>query len=602
MNVGSDRVRWGAALALVVVTCNISAACNIIYVDADAKGTSSGHSWTDACMALQDALMFATEGSEVRVAQGTYRPNISILGKRPSRGRSETFQLETGVTIQGGYAGFGQPDPNERDIEAYRTILSGDLYGNDDPVGPDAWAREQLSKDPTRQDNCYQVVTGSGMDTTAVLDGFTITAGLANKPDEDGEWVVEQHGAGLYCENGSPTIRRCTFLENSAHSGAAAYNQGDCQGKFEYCVFRHNDRAAVTNYMGASPTFIGCTFEENGPSGMSNSNGASPIVKLCTFRGHYSPYDFGAAISCGGNSNAILAGCLFENNFVGQRGGALFCSDGSDVVADNCIFRDNEATWYGGAVACELSNPIFRNCVFENNVAHDGGAIAVWNRYWHAAATSSLTVSNCLFTGNHASQNGGAISLDIWQQNAMTVMNCTFAGNTAQSARAVSIDSVRHEYTNQVQIGNSILWDGGDEVIKNDLSQLTISYSDIQGGFQGDDNIDADPLFADPNYGDYHLKSQGGRWEPASKSWLKDNATSPCINAGDPALSVGYEPAPNGGRINIGAYGGTAEASKSYSGDSACETIVIGDLNGDCVVDSKDFAIMASHWLEDNNP
>ena len=64
--------------------------------------------------------------------------------------------------------------------------------------------------------------------------------------------------------------------------------------------------------------------------------------------------------------------------------------------------------------------------------------------------------------------------------------------------------------------------------------------------------------------GDYHLKSEAGRWDPVSESWVIDNVTSLCIDAGDPNSLVGDEPAPNGDRINMGAYGGTAEASKSY--------------------------------------
>ena len=77
-----------------------------------------------------------------------------------------------------------------------------------------------------------------------------------------------------------------------------------------------------------------------------------------------------------------------------------------------------------------------------------------------------------------------------------------------------------------------------------------------------------------------------------------DEVTSPCIDAGDPMSPIGREPFPNGGRINMGAYGGTAEASKSYFGKPPCEIIVAGDINGDCIVNFKDFAIMALHWLE----
>jgi hypothetical protein len=136
-------------------------------------------------------------------------------------------------------------------------------------------------------------------------------------------------------------------------------------------------------------------------------------------------------------------------------------------------------------------------------------------------------------------------------------------------------------------------------------STLNITYSDLAGGPTGihigggsilnwgAGNIDADPLFAKPGYwvdsddpnravepghrnavwidGDYHLKSEAGRWtlanwvesDPNSKNWVLDEVTSPCIDRGDPSSPVGDEPMPNGGIINMGAYGGTREASMS---------------------------------------
>ena len=65
---------------------------------------------------------------------------------------------------------------------------------------------------------------------------------------------------------------------------------------------------------------------------------------------------------------------------------------------------------------------------------------------------------------------------------------------------------------------------------------------------------------------------------------------------------IGYEPFPNGAIVNVGAYGGTAEASKSYFGQPVCRVVVAGDINGDCRVDFTDFAIMSLHWLGDNSP
>ena len=123
-------------------------------------------------------------------------------------------------------------------------------------------------------------------------------------------------------------------------------------------------------------------------------------------------------------------------------------------------------------------------------------------------------------------------------------------------------------------------------------------------------------MFADPGYwdpcntpeyyaddiwvrGDYHLKSQGGRWDPNEGRWTMDDVTSPCVDAGDPLDPVGHEPFPNGGIINMGVYGGTDEASKSYFGKPACETIVAGDVNGDCEIDFEDFRLMALHWCEE---
>ena len=91
-----------------------------------------------------------------------------------------------------------------------------------------------------------------------------------------------------------------------------------------------------------------------------------------------------------------------------------------------------------------------------------------------------------------------------------------------------------------------------------------------------------DQLFARPGYwdpndtpddpndnfcveGDYHLKSQAGRWDTNSQSCAIDDVTGPCIDAGDPNTLIGNEPFPNGGFINMGVYGGTTEASKSLS-------------------------------------
>ena len=167
----------------------------------------------------------------------------------------------------------------------------------------------------------------------------------------------------------------------------------------------------------------------------------------------------------------------------------------------------------------------------------------------------------------------------------LTVTNCTFTGNSAPSGNSLAFNSRAQRGRSAVGLIDCIIWDNGKVIWNNDRSSIVISYSNVRGGWPGEGNIDADPFFAelgywadadDPNVvvesndpnavwidGDYHLKSQAGRWSPNSQTWVLDDVTSPCIDVGDPMSAVGLEPLPNGDRINMGAYGGTSEASKS---------------------------------------
>jgi predicted outer membrane repeat protein len=130
----------------------------------------------------------------------------------------------------------------------------------------------------------------------------------------------------------------------------------------------------------------------------------------------------------------------------------------------------------------------------------------------------------------------------LYVENSNPILiNCTFAGNSATYFGGGI-------YCNggSPVLTNCILWGDTPDEISMFIGTLSITYSNIQGGFPGEGNIDAEPLFADAANGDYHLLT-----------------SSPCIDAGDPNSEFTLEPEPNGGRINMGAYGGTPEASKS---------------------------------------
>jgi predicted outer membrane repeat protein len=157
-----------------------------------------------------------------------------------------------------------------------------------------------------------------------------------------------------------------------------------------------------------------------------------------------------------------------------------------------------------------------------------------------------------LLSRNFADQNGGAIyvsgSCDIGLVNCTTSSNASDRGVNGLSFN-LSAEAVG------VALNNCILWDSGLVIWSSEESRIFARYSNIFGGWPGDDNIDADPLFADPAMGDYHLKSQAGRWATTARfQWVEDNVTSPCIDAGDPTTPIGDEPEPKRvgkGRIQV---------------------------------------------------
>jgi predicted outer membrane repeat protein len=492
-----------------------------IYVDGDAPGpTHDGSSWANAYKYLQDALTDAGSAAktvEILIAQGIYKPDQSSADPCGSGDNTAKFQLINGVTIQGGYAGFGEPDPYARDIEFYETILSGDLNGDDGP------------NFANMADNSLHVVNGSRTETNAVLDGLTISSGL---------------GTGMYNYGGSPALANCTFSDNMANNGGAMYNE-DSNTVVTRCTFIDNSAfsfgGAVYNKE-CSPTFDYCKFSdnsaENGGGGMYNHK-SSPTLTYCTFEGNWSGLYGGGLDTVSSSSSPTVIGCTFIGNSADRRGGGT--SNG----------------------------------------------------------TSSLTLINCIFINNSATDEGGAMN----SCNGMNinVSNCTFYGNQAPNGNLLVCSCSPFN----VQFTNCIMWDGGNEIWNPPGSIITLTYSDMYGGRMSvydpcesiiweAGNIDADPCFADANNGDYHLKSQAGRWDPNSQSWVLDDVTSPCIDAGNPGCPLGDEPNdPNNVRINMGAYGGMDEASKSPAYWRS-----IADITNDWIVDSNDLKVFVSYWLQ----
>ncbi|MHC4076740.1 MAG: hypothetical protein ACYSRZ_10095, partial [Planctomycetota bacterium] len=242
---GKPSLKTSFTIGILLLCMTCTAAGKIIYVDDNAPGNNKGSTWAKAYHDLQDALTDANSSSkpvQIRVAQGIYRPDQGI-GITPGD-HTATFQLINGVTLKGGYAGAGEPDPNARDAKLYDTILSGDLAGNDVEVANP----RDLFDEPTRAENSYHVIIGSETtyDTT-ILDGFIVTGGNANQDPRSPDYHLWKRGGGMFCMGSSPIVTNCTFVANTACWGAGMFI-GSGRPTVYNCTFRAN---AADHHAGA---------------------------------------------------------------------------------------------------------------------------------------------------------------------------------------------------------------------------------------------------------------------------------------------------------------------------------------------------------------
>ena len=245
------------------------------------------------------------------------------------------------------------------------------------------------------------------------------------------------------------------------------------------------------------------------------------------------------------------ANCIIDCQDTG-RGFYFHRSENTGSVVEGFTIRNGHvAGGNGGAIYCQNSGPTIKNCIFTANTADAGGAIC--------NSAGSPKIANCTFTGNSAATGGAFFETD--------------AG--------------------AAEITDSIFRDNAGGQIYGQAT--SVSYSDVQDGYPGTGNIDADPLFADPANGDFHLKSIAGRIDPDGENWLYDDTiTSLCIDAGNPGCPVGDEPETiDNTRINMGAYGGTGQASRSPE-----NWALLGDLTNDGTVDFEDYAVFARYWSD----
>ena len=219
---------------------------------------------------------------------------------------------------------------------------------------------------------------------------------------------------------------------------------------------------------------------------VKSENGPGNCIIDCN--GTESDRHRGFIFQSGEDTNSVIIGFTITNGYAPWEFSTPFFYDG----------------FAGGAICCRASSPTISNCIIKNNTAMTLGDfnINVGGGMCNMES-SNPTVTNCTFSGNSAGSWGGGMYNN---DSSPTVTNCIVWDNAAPT---------------------------GPEIYNANSSDPIVTYSNVKGGYTGTGNINADPYFADPCNGDYHLESQAGRWDPNTNDWVIDANTSPCIDGGD---------------------------------------------------------------------
>ena len=358
-------------------------ASSVYYVDASAPaGTNDGCSWATAYLSLQDALAGGTlaSGDEIRVADGTYYPDEGA--GQTNNDRLSTFTLIDGISVYGGYTGYGAPNPELRDLDpaTNNTILSGDIDGT---PADDA-------------NNAYHVVSALNITSVTELSGFTIRDG--NPQGSDG------FGGGMYISNSSSNLQvmDVLFTNNTAFSGGgmATFVSNPTLMRV---IFVDN---TILNYGGGfynqdgSPSLIDVTFDNN-----HTTLPAAPGAGMHSTNSDPGTYTVAPT----------LTNVTFSNNVSEAGGGGGMFNNVSDAIYTNVTFTGNSAFVRGGALLNEGSAPVFNNVTFRGNTAANPAQGNAMINILSGAIPSNPVINNTILweTGDADIVNEGGSTVTI---------------------------------------------------------------------------------------------------------------------------------------------------------------------------------------------
>ncbi|AXE21995.1 hypothetical protein DR864_29460 (plasmid) [Runella rosea] len=387
-------------------TYNVCACTNItggiVYVNASASGSNNGSTWANAFTDLQAALTLASTYpscvSQIWVAAGTYKPTTGT-------DRTISFVMKNGVAIYGGFPNSGNPTFADRNWVTNVTTLSGDIgtVGNN-------------------SDNSYNVINndGKGLNTTAVLDGFTISGGNANHPSSQ----AQSMGGGINNTGSSPTIQNCLISDNSANfagGGIVLLSTGSTKAQLTNCLFRNNtsSQGGAIFVQDASCMYVNCAFQNNNNTGQNNfigtailfnntsTSGMSSQLINCSFRGNTGS----TTLHKTGNNHVVeLTNCVVSGN-----GLFTFWLDGTNepiLISYSLLESASNPTTYTATNSLTTSTSPF--------ISPTSLALAACSPAINAGdpATTSATVGNVDLAGDPRFFNNGRVDMGAYEFQA----------------------------------------------------------------------------------------------------------------------------------------------------------------------------------------
>lgn len=569
---------------------------------------------------VQAAINDALPGDIIELPPGLYREHINLLGKAVTlRGRDNNADF----TIIDGLFTDSSPlkgpvltctsgeDPNTVIEGVTLSNGSGYLVSGGNRRGGGAYV---VASAPTFR-NCIvcenNCIRGGGMFLDASHSIFEQCSFISNH--------ATLYGGAIYqITNSSTTISDTLFQENNSGLGGGAIQNVVSNIHLHNCQFRDNQAAnqggALVNDRSEAAIdacdFIGNTANDYG--GAIYNLDSNPAITAAVFSWNRAA---GVAIDSNGGalynakddgdgSSPIIRDSIFEYN-VADFGGAMLSREAKDLTIVNSIFRYNKANNSAGAIYdIDGTNATIAYCRFFANTAISGSGGA--RQSFNASGQSSRSlIHHCLFVENQSNNKGGAVNNNDFDD--AYYLNCVFLNNTTSTpGGAVFVDTSHATIINNIFAGNTATTDADIHI--SALGSATVEYNTLQEGFSGAGNIVADPCVS-------RYPSDGGDgWgdnpatldvdESANDDFgnLRLLPGSPSIDAGNSLFTAAVELDGNNRSVDDPdtpdtGFGPVAWLDHGPYEFGAASNSLIGDLNGDGIVNLLDLDILSAHWL-----